>query len=609
MKKILTSMFVFFAIGLFESCGFNVKVQNEKEKTISSDEIIIENLNSEIILGEKFENLFTVDAVRSRSANPEEEIEPNFIYFRCRSDDKEEIKWLSEKFDFMSIIPLDREILEGGTFYNDPELGEGEAPWYYFIKPIDDFNEVKARNITVDVMDEMYFDDDDIALLSGEGLEIPDDTYLEVDLEEDSSRGLWSVWKKVKKFVTKYIANYPKGKVSVYDTVQKQYVPVKNIQVISQQLGVLGSDYTNKKGNFSINVPYTSLGYKVQIVIRFENPNMTLSRYDNDEDAANSALTGAVDFYQGWHWIEGISDINVKFSSGSRFARYATAMNALSDYRDFCDEYSITKPKHLNILGLGTTDNSCAPLTRYTGIAGALLFPNFSPDIVLALDNLEDNEYTEGVYKRLFHELSHASHFFGLGSNSVHVWNKEYLNMLYEWAKQIINGKKPFDDPYNDGGTALIKLIESWGYFSENYLMVWKFRNEILKQIESGEKLSEDINHETYGLTDDYIDILENNGLDSYYDSEEMKDVIDESKATFYYGGFYDLIDANNDEYDTNGIIVPTRDFCSGYKYNELFRALVTGRVSNHKSFAEALVKLTNRNSDLENVKKTLNEN
>lgn len=140
--------------------------------------------------------------------------------------------------------------------------------------------------------------------------------------------------------------------------------------------------------------------------------------------------------------------------------------------------------------------------------------------------------------------------------------------------------------------------------------MVWKFRNEILKRIESGEKIvSCNPASGNNKLMEDYIDILENNGLDSYYDSEEMKDVIDESKATFYYGGFYDLIDANNDEYDTNGIIVPTRDFCSGYKYNELFRALVTGRVSNHKSFAEALVKLTNRNSDLENVKKTLNEN
>jgi len=74
----------------------------------------------------------------------------------------------------------------------------------------------------------MYIDDEDSAVLSGEGLEIPEDTYLTVDLEEENSRG---IFKRIKKFLKKYVANRPNGKVQVYDNVQGRYVPVKNAHV------------------------------------------------------------------------------------------------------------------------------------------------------------------------------------------------------------------------------------------------------------------------------------------------------------------------------------------------------------------------------------------
>ena len=111
-------------------------------------------------------------------------LEANYMYFRCRSNDEGNIKWLSEKFDFLSIVPLDREIVEGGTIYKDPEIAEGECPWYYFMKPIEDYNEVLAHNLIVELLDEMYLDEEDYALLRGEGLEIPGDTYLTVDLSK-----------------------------------------------------------------------------------------------------------------------------------------------------------------------------------------------------------------------------------------------------------------------------------------------------------------------------------------------------------------------------------------------------------------------------------------
>lgn len=247
MKKILKVICsLSLVFGLFMSCA-DITENADSAKSENSSHInsyAIENINSEIVLGEKFENPFTVEQVNARNAADgiEELVEANYIYFRCRTNDEAAQKWLSEKFDFLSIIPLDREILEGGTIYKDPELAEGEAPWFYLMKPIEDYKEVVEYGLITEILDEMYLDDEDMALLSAEGLEIPEDTYLTVNPEEESARfGGWLV-KKIKKFVQKYVANYPKGYVKVYDTVKQEYVPVKGIKVMSQQLGVAGTD-------------------------------------------------------------------------------------------------------------------------------------------------------------------------------------------------------------------------------------------------------------------------------------------------------------------------------------------------------------------------------
>ena len=68
----------------------------------------------------------------------------------------------------------------------------------------------------------------------------------------------------------------------------------------------------------------------------------------------------------------------------------------------------------------------------------------------------------------------------------------------------------------------------------------------------------------------------------------------------YYYGGFYDLIDSN-DEININ--------YCRNFKYKELYKALTSSGVDNLTSFANTLVKTTNRKSDLQNVIKTLEEN
>lgn len=50
-------------------------------------------------------------------------------------------------------------------------------------------------------------------------------------------------------------------------------------------------------------------------------------------------------------------------------------------------------------------------------------------------------------------------------------------------------------------------------------------------------------------------------------------------------------------------------DYCRDFKYKELYKALTSSGVDNLASFANALVKVTNRKSDLQNVIKTLEAN
>ena len=127
MKKI-KKMFTLYAGIAALLCGCS-QIDIENNNLTDHNEVGIPNLNSEIVLGEKIHNPFTVTEVQARSAAGTE-ITANYIYFRCRTKNQEELKWLSETNEIMSIIPLDREIVEGGFYYKDPDVKEGEERWY-----------------------------------------------------------------------------------------------------------------------------------------------------------------------------------------------------------------------------------------------------------------------------------------------------------------------------------------------------------------------------------------------------------------------------------------------------------------------------------------------
>lgn len=258
-------------------------------------------------------------------------------------------------------------------------------------------------------------------------------------------------------------ANIPKGKIKVYDTVLKKYVGVWGCQVISNQLGVIGIGCTDESGSFRIPVPYSSLGGKVLITVRFENPSISISSTEK-----TSSITGAVTYYEGSHWIEGLSELNISLKD-SRNAHYATVMNSYSDFCDFCDENGIISTKDLKIWVTENSKNSCTPLLRHAGTeilaTAAEILTSFAglplvggsvvglvqtqlPDLVIGAQNCTNDNYTEKIYSNMFHELSHASHYFGLEEAGKEVWINEYFDMLNGWAEQIKNGESENSKKY-----------------------------------------------------------------------------------------------------------------------------------------------------------------
>ena len=127
MKK---SIVFLSAVVLLTTACSNLPLENEEEDKI------IQNVNSEIVLGDVIENPFSVSNLEARGLIVDDS---NYIYFRCRSNNEEEVKWLTDQFGLLTQIPLDREIEESGTIYIDPEIPEGECPWFYFMKPKEAF--------------------------------------------------------------------------------------------------------------------------------------------------------------------------------------------------------------------------------------------------------------------------------------------------------------------------------------------------------------------------------------------------------------------------------------------------------------------------------------
>ncbi len=531
----------------------------ETEEFSYRNEIKIDQDQS-IVLGKKLESPFSVMKGTARSSS-ENVIEGNYYYFRCRNDVLENVLWLKEKFGDLETIPMDYEIVQGGSTYIDPENEGHECPWIYFIETPDNYSLIVEKGFETEILDV---------------LDVPEEVFEEEtfeDIEMDySSRG-----------ITK---KSPYGTVNVYSLSNNMMTlyPVKNVTVRSRQILIYNDAVTNDEGKFSINKTYNSFWGKVTIKLIFENSNCILKKFESLADLFTSA-----NYSVGTYSVSDLSNMNILIKAGTQASKNALVISSVKEYRDYCIKYSVTLPKKLNIWLIDSMDNSATLMAQYIGktavnfdgikissfgdffISLMKMISNASastlPDILVGSGVSGDSpSFINHFISSTYHELAHASHYFGFATSqdAKQYWINEYSEMVKGWIKMVFDGKNPFDDPYNNGNSELACLIESWGYFFENYLMADKT-----------------------GDVERYLNyVLEKNGRNL--------------NNKIYHDGFYDLIDTYNE---------PNIDFCSGYTVADIHNTMKDKSVVSLTTFAEKLSYVTQKGSDYENVLKTLKAN
>ena len=63
-------------------------------------------------------------------------IKANYLYIRALPKDESELDYLKDLGYELYEYPLDREIIQEGSYYVDPEIGEGKITWQYFVVPV-----------------------------------------------------------------------------------------------------------------------------------------------------------------------------------------------------------------------------------------------------------------------------------------------------------------------------------------------------------------------------------------------------------------------------------------------------------------------------------------
>lgn len=514
MKKFTFSI----AVGLATLAMLLVGCKNDFEETFTDTNEIEnhqENITSEVVkLGSQRENPFLSSSRQAVTDN-----DCNYIYFRIRTDDYEKFGQIENILGELQTIPLDYEVEEGGCVNPENEGTETYSTWFYAMKPIEVFEELKAFG-EIEEISRMYLSEEDLEAFSAD--------------ESDSARFLWSNYKSVK----------PTGYVKVYDEILKEYVPVEGVKVTVSQWCHVKSVYTDENGYYNIGSKFTTCWQNTA--------NIRITFISKNGDFICPGFSPAKAWYNaGDKKVADLTNCTILLAKDTSQANYGSIIKAATEYRKFAKTDKITVPNDVKFwtmadmsggvtlmrdvmesdftaVGAAIGTVKSPGLGTLLGSLGGTLIGAYLPDVIIGLKHNESITNTESIMETVFHEMAHTSHFYAIGTGKVTYWNLEYIKMLGGWINVIKNGESPFENCYNDGSSEQVCFIESWGYFYGFYLMNRYYNNLGL-------------------IINQYKDILEESSLD-----------IDDY---FYYKAYYDLIDNINEDSDE----------CSDYTVKQIF--------------------------------------
>lgn len=109
-----------------------------------------------IILGGKLENPFLLENMEDSLGLPAGTLKPTHHYVRFRPKTEKDYNQLIADSLELWHYPLDYEILKDGSYYLDPNVGPGEAPWVYtIVNP-----EYQSPSIEMELLAKIYLPDE-----------------------------------------------------------------------------------------------------------------------------------------------------------------------------------------------------------------------------------------------------------------------------------------------------------------------------------------------------------------------------------------------------------------------------------------------------------------
>lgn len=388
-------------------------------------------------------------------------------YVRFLPKTKEELDLLIEDetlklFDF----PLDYEILQDGTYYQDSSLVNQGTTWLYTVVPID----YKFPNVFYEKIEDAYIPNE-----NSETTELRNASFnLLNQIEEEAFRITGNKYEKQSTEFRK--ARYPSGQITVYNDSKNTYDGVSRIKVRAHSFFKIIDTYTDDNGNYRFS---TKFMWSPHYYLLFTNKT-------GFKIWGNWSFLLPATYALGEHSNSGYS---CTIWNNSSAWKWCHINNAESRFRlNYCPTLGLSVPPQDLRIWAYTDSNSgwggSAPMLRHTwGYNGftsnselgrfLAFFINIPITVVVSLTKFiqpdifyvhKSNNSTADIYDKIFHESSHASHWVKAGNS---YWCR-YINYVISFGGY---GNK---DNHNAG---VVGIGEMWGYYMEGKLMQMEFNS------------------------------------------------------------------------------------------------------------------------------------
>lgn len=468
---------VFGSVGLY-SCKkekFNIN-----KPAVSQNETVAQvNLESPTILGQELKNPFAIDNMREAykaitKNKLGDELQPNRLYVRFLPMNAIEMASIYDSTLNFELIPLMREVVSYGDYYQDPETEHLGTTWVYTTVPIG----YKFNNVRYEIIEDLFLIDEvkdksnlsiDLALLESMALRI-------AGYEEEANATMEKAQKR------------PKGHVRFQQKIgyNVSNQAVKNIRVQSRWMFRYGNGYTNDNGYFECDKTYNH-NRNVTVKVHFEN-NFTKIRgikgmnfmhmFFVEDNTLGTFSNNALENISYVH----TNSIDLQ-SNAKRLWIACHAINSLREYRVYAQQHNILQPpSNLNVWvtgakredGLTWSRYAAAPMLKQMAnssilngfvkffiaannpLAAAVIqvMQQHLPDITYNYSEFKFPVYhtnSDEITEIFYHELAHASHYAKVGNNY--------------WAAYIayVVANNGYGD-INTSGSGRIAVSEAWAY-------------------------------------------------------------------------------------------------------------------------------------------------